>query len=88
MRYNLTTIVIVLTIFVLCPLAIAAARVLWKRASQSPPASDSEMSDRMRRLEIGMEAIAEEVERVSEGQRFVTQLLKEREQVRIEAPPT
>ncbi|HEY0243102.1 MAG TPA: hypothetical protein VGC52_10610 [Gemmatimonadaceae bacterium] len=36
-------------------------------------------SQRLERLEQGMEAIAIEIERVSEGQRFVTKLLSEKE---------
>jgi len=37
----------------------------------------TESGDRLERLERGMEAIAIEIERVSEGQRFVTKLLSE-----------
>jgi hypothetical protein len=38
------------------------------------PSADS---DRLQRLEHGMEAMAIEIERISEGQRFVTKLLSE-----------
>jgi hypothetical protein len=86
MRPDITAISIVLTIFVLCPLAIAAARLLWKRATNPPPAIDKETSERLRRLEAGVDAIAIEVERISEGQRFVTRLMSERDKVRIESP--
>jgi hypothetical protein len=69
------------------PLAVAIARLVWKRASHPPmKAIDNEMSERMRRLESGVDAIALEVERISEGQRFVTKLLADREKSRIEAP--
>ena len=44
-----------------------------KRQTPLPIESDS----RLQRLEQGMEAIAIEIERVSEGQRFVTRLLSE-----------
>ena len=37
----------------------------------------TESAQRLERLEQGMEAIAIEIERVSEGQRFVTRLLSE-----------
>ena len=37
----------------------------------------TESNQRLERLEHGMEAIAIEIERVSEGQRFVTRLLSE-----------
>lgn len=86
MRPDITAISVVLTIFVLCPLAIAAARLLWKRATNPPPAIDKETSDRLRRLEAGVDSIAIEVERISEGQRFVTRLMSERDKVRIESP--
>ena len=45
-----------------------------KRKATPVPA---ESADRLERLERGMEAIAIEIERVSEGQRFVTKLLSE-----------
>ena len=62
----------------LFPIALLYARRRWrrgaaKRAGQTPAASP----DRFDRLEHGIEAIAIEVERVSEGQRFVTKLLSE-----------
>ena len=45
--------------------------------------------ERMARLEQAVEAIALEVERISEGQRFTTKLLAERGQAdRVEAPPS
>jgi hypothetical protein len=60
---------------------LLAGRWFWKRfirddvpSTRALPAADSE---RLQRLEHGMEAIAIEVERISEGQRFVTKLLSE-----------
>lgn len=47
-----------------------------RRRRQSTPAL-AESDARMERLERGMEAIAIEVERISEGQRFVTRILSE-----------
>jgi hypothetical protein len=53
-------------------------RRAWGRRSRSAPAlQDSESAQRLERLERGMDAIAIEIERVSEGQRFVTKLLSE-----------
>jgi hypothetical protein len=70
---------VVFMIFVLAPMAFAAARMMWKRANAkpSPPAISADASRRLERLEQGMDAIAVEIERVSEGQRFVTRLLSE-----------
>ena len=62
--------------FVLFPLVVAYARRIWRR-SAAPPALPPEFNDRMSNLERGIEAVAIEVERVGEGQRFVTQLLAE-----------
>lgn len=66
-------------IFVLAPIAISAARMIWKRARvpARPAAGSPDDSRRLERLEQGMDAIAIEIERVSEGQRFVTRLLSE-----------
>jgi len=51
----------------------------WKRRAVPARAGalDSDSSQRLQRLEQGMDAIAIEIERVSEGQRFVTKLLSE-----------
>lgn len=66
-------------IFVLGPLAIGAARMMWKRSSRPvlPPGS-AESAQRLARMEQSVDAIAVEVERISEGQRFVTRLLSEK----------
>ncbi|MBM3908578.1 MAG: hypothetical protein FJ363_10960 [Gemmatimonadetes bacterium] len=61
----------------LFPLSIAYARRLWRRSSIVPPTLPPEFTDRMANLERGVEAIAIEVERLGEGQRFVTQVLSE-----------
>jgi hypothetical protein len=53
------------------------ARRRWKRRGAALPSGLGAESARLERLEQGMEAIAIEIERVSEGQRFVTRLLSE-----------
>ena len=69
---------IVGTLFVLFPLAIAMARNIWRRGSrQAALPVSTESNQRMERLEQAVDAIAIEIERVSEGQRFVTRLLTE-----------
>ncbi|HUQ19485.1 MAG TPA: hypothetical protein VM099_07715 [Gemmatimonadaceae bacterium] len=64
---------------VLGPMAFAMTRRIWKRTNTAPrPAALSDdATKRLERLEQGMDAIAIEIERVSEGQRFVTKLLSE-----------
>lgn len=62
-------------------LFIGAAVLLfrkWRRKRQRPVRVErGESSERLERLEHGMDAIAVEIERISEGQRFVTRLLSE-----------
>ena len=70
--------------FVLFPIVLAFARNIWKRGSRTPAAVQSQLSgeatQRLERLEQGMDAIAIEIERVAEGQRFVTRILSEGQQ--------
>jgi len=67
-------------VFIGAPIAVAIARLLWKRATavaapSRPSAADSE---RLARVEQSIDAMAVELERMGEGQRFVTKLLAER----------
>ena len=68
-------------IFVGFPLAIAFARLLWKRGNRvEAPAPSQLPADSTRRfdqLEQAVDAIAIEVERISENQRYLTKLLSE-----------
>jgi len=71
---------VLFTLFVLAPLAVSAAFMIFKRAfrpAARPEKSSGESSERMERLESAVDAIAVEIERISEGQRFVTRLLTE-----------
>ena len=65
------------SVLLACATLYFFARRRWRRALRSAPATTSVDSARLERLEHGMEAIAIEIERVSEGQRFVTRLLSE-----------
>ena len=60
------------------PMSIAFSRRIWRRSARAEVTLPPEMSQRMESLERGMDAIALEVERIGEGQRFVTQALTER----------
>ena len=69
---------VLFVLFVLAPIALSAARFMWKRARvPARPAGSPDDPRRLERLEQGVDAIAIEVERISEGQRFVTRLLSE-----------
>jgi hypothetical protein len=70
---------IVTVIFVLGPLAIGFARTLFRRSARpaAPPPIFAETAQRLERVEAAVDTIALEIERISEGQRFVTKLLSE-----------
>jgi hypothetical protein len=70
---------IVFTVCVLGPLAVGFARTLLRRSNRPapPPAIFNETAQRLERVEAAVETIALEIERISEGQRFVTKLLSE-----------
>ena len=54
------------------------ARILWRWGSINPPKAATRDDDgRMQRLETAVDTIAIEVERISEGQRFMVSLLAE-----------
>jgi hypothetical protein len=75
---NITTISNVFIVFVLAPLAITAARNMWRRGNRPPPLPpDVENARRLEQLQQSVDTIALEMERVSEGQRFVTKLMSE-----------
>jgi hypothetical protein len=78
-----------LIIAVAFPLAIAYARRIW-RGKPSAATQPDTIAPRLDRLEQAVEAIAIEVERVAEGQRFVTKVFAERPsqaQVNMAAEP-
>jgi hypothetical protein len=65
------------SVLMACAVFYFFARRRWRRSVRSAPVALSADSGRLERLEHGMEAIAIEIERVSEGQRFVTKLLSQ-----------
>jgi hypothetical protein len=60
------------------PIARAIARKMDREAVQ--PKVPPELMGRLERMEMAIDSIAVEVERISEGQRFTTKLLSERQQ--------
>jgi hypothetical protein len=79
-RFDPTPVAIAFVLFVMSPIALSVSRLFWKRGSRKwtvPPAAPDQ-TERLERIEQAVDAIAIEVERVSEGQRFVTRLLSER----------
>lgn len=73
---------IVFTIFMfvfLLPLSIAWARRIWRRSATVVTSFPREITERLARMEQAVEATAVEVERIGEGQRFLTRLFTEGE---------
>lgn len=76
---QITGISVVALITVGMPLSIAFARLIFRRGTRPPPPQiPKDVSDRLERMEQGIESVALEVERIGEGQRFVTQLMSDR----------
>jgi hypothetical protein len=68
---------VISTIFifvVLMPIAIAYARRIWKRTVGAVSAIPQEVYERFNRLDQAIDSVAIEVERVGEGQRFLTRM--------------
>jgi hypothetical protein len=61
-------------LFCVFPLTIAYARRIWRRGAIAVAAVPGELMERMSRLDQAVESIAVEVERIGEGQRFMTRL--------------
>ena len=71
---------VVSTIFVfavLMPMALAYSRRIWRRSAKVITTFPKELSDRLIRVEQAVESTALEVERIGEGQRFMTRLFTE-----------
>lgn len=69
-------------VIVLLPLSIAWARRIWRRSAAAVASIPREIGDRLLRMEQALEATSVEVERIGEGQRFLTRLFTEGEGVR------
>lgn len=71
-----TGISIVFILFVLGPLAASLGRLMWRRSAKpAMPPGWYDAAQRLERLEQAVDTIAVEVERVSEGQRFMTKIM-------------
>ena len=69
-------------IVVLMPLSIAFAKRIWRRSATVITSLPRELTDRLLRLEQTVEATSLEIERIGEGQRFLTRLFTEGESAR------
>jgi len=76
---QVTAISIISILAIGLPLSIGIMRLALRRAGRAPaPQMPKEITDRLERMEQGIDAMAVELERIGEGQRFVTQLMSDR----------
>jgi hypothetical protein len=59
------------------PISIAFARRIWRRSANAVAALPQEIIERFTQIDQAVESIAVEVERIGEGQRFITRVLSE-----------
>jgi hypothetical protein len=72
---------------ILVAIGVAVAWVIAPKSSPTYVAeSSTELSDGLTRLQQSLDAVAVEVERIGEGQRYVTHLFEKADGVRLEAP--
>ncbi len=72
---NLVPLAGMFSTFLLLPLGIAFARLLWKRGTAvaaRPALNEQAVVSRLEQLQTSMDAMALEVERISENQRYLT----------------
>ena len=61
-------------------IAMAVSKMVSsRRRKELPESSVARLEERLERMEMAIDAMATEVERVAEGQRFTTKLLAERQ---------
>jgi hypothetical protein len=69
-----------LTIVIAFPLTIAYARRIWRKGAQTVAAAiPQEIYDRFNRVDQAIDSVAVEVERIGEGQRYITRLYAEQQ---------
>ena len=75
----LMTLVFGTSIVIVLGLPLLRAYIRRQDRVQTLPPGEAERDQRLARIESAIETMAVEIERISEGQRFVTKLLAERE---------
>jgi hypothetical protein len=75
---DVTGIAIMFILAVLMPISIGITRRLLRRAPKEMTMAADVIGPRLDRLEQAVDAVAIEVERIAEGQRFVTKVMTER----------
>lgn len=67
----------VLSFALLFPFVIAFSRRVWRRSARTTVMLPPEVATRLQSMEEAIESVAVEVERIGEGQRFMTQALSD-----------
>ena len=87
---NVVGIVAIISIFIGSPIVIAYARLIWKRTSEPrrerPAIQADQIIHRLEQLQQAVDTMSLEVERISEGQRFVTKLMSEKDRFALNPP--
>lgn len=79
---DLVPIVGIVSALFLAPLAFSLARLIWKRSTTSQARhlpSESVILQRLEQIQASVDTMAVEIERISEGQRYVSKQLGEKE---------
>ena len=77
--------IMTVVLFIGFPLVIVHARKIWKKDSGTS-GSDAMSDHRLERIEQAIDAMAVEVERIAESQRYMTKLLADRGAERVSIP--
>ena len=84
---------VVFTLFIGMPFAIAYARRIWKKSVATVAAIPQDIYERFNRIDQAIDSVAVEVERIGENQRYVTKLVADQQRgigagpaERIESP--
>lgn len=80
LQETVAIIVVSAIVFIGAPIAVAISRFIWKRTTTRavPAAANPDDTKRLERVEQAVDTIAVELERMTEGQRYITRLLSER----------
>jgi hypothetical protein len=68
------------------PISIAFARRIWRRSAAAVSTLPHDIVERFTQIDQAVESIAVEVERIGEGQRFITRVLSEQKQPALVEP--
>ena len=83
---NIVAVVGFFATIIIVTLGVPLVRAYTRKQEVQSKLNVPQIDERLSRIENAIEAMSLEVERISEGQRFVTRLLAEREESRAALP--